>query len=58
MDLIFGFLPLEMKSWIDHILAKDSMYVFDASEAFATHFILFQTDHWHHGCSRTFLGGC
>jgi hypothetical protein len=57
MDLIFGFLPLEMKSWIDHILTKDSMYVFDASDAIATHFILLQTDHWHHGCSRTFLGG-
>ncbi|KAH9982337.1 exocyst complex component Sec3-domain-containing protein [Lactifluus volemus] len=55
MDLIFGFLPLEMKSWIDHILTKDSMYVFDASDAIATHFILLQTDHWHHGCSRTFL---
>jgi exocyst complex component 1 len=40
MDLIFGFLPLEMKSWIDQILAKDSMYVFDASEVFDTHFIL------------------
>jgi exocyst complex component 1 len=28
MDLIFGFLPLEMKSWIDNALAKDSMYVY------------------------------
>lgn len=28
MDLIFGFLPLEVKSWIDHALAKDGMYVF------------------------------
>lgn len=28
MDLIFGFLPLEMKSWIDQALAKDSMSVF------------------------------
>jgi len=28
MDLIFGFLPLEVKSWIDNALAKDSMYVF------------------------------
>lgn len=28
MDLIFGFLPLEVKSWIDQALAKDSMYVF------------------------------
>ena len=26
MDLIFGFLPLEVKSWIDNALAKDSMY--------------------------------
>lgn len=42
MDLIFGFLPLEMKSWIDHILAKDSMYVFDASESFATHLFCFR----------------
>ena len=31
MDLIFGFLPLEMKSWIDNALAKDSMYVSIAS---------------------------
>lgn len=28
MDLIFGFLPLEMKTWIDNALAKDTMYVF------------------------------
>jgi len=28
MDLIFGFLPLEMKSWIDRVIAKDSMFVF------------------------------
>lgn len=28
MDLIFGFLPLEVKSWIDNALTKDSMYVF------------------------------
>ena len=28
MDLIFGFLPLEVKSWIDQALTKDSMYVF------------------------------
>ena len=28
MDLIFGFLPLEVKSWIDHALTKDSMYAF------------------------------
>lgn len=28
MDLIFGFLPLEVKSWIDNTLAKDSMYAF------------------------------
>jgi exocyst complex component 1 len=26
MDLIFGFLPLEVKSWIDNALAKDGMY--------------------------------
>jgi exocyst complex component 1 len=49
MDLIFGFLPLEMKSWIDHALAKDSMYVVDFSEPFPTCLILFQTDHWHYG---------
>jgi len=30
LDLIFGFLPLEVKSWIDGALAKDSMYVFVA----------------------------
>jgi hypothetical protein len=28
MDLIFGFLPLEVKSWIDNALAKDSTYGF------------------------------
>jgi exocyst complex component 1 len=28
MDLIFGFLPLEMKSWIDNAVAKDSVYVY------------------------------
>jgi hypothetical protein len=27
MDLIFGFLPIEMKSWIDHAIAKDTMCV-------------------------------
>ena len=27
MDLIFGYLPLEMKSWIDNALVKDSMYI-------------------------------
>lgn len=25
MDLIFGFLPAELKSWLDNILAKDGM---------------------------------
>ena len=27
MDLIFGFLPAELKSWLDAALVKDSMYV-------------------------------
>ncbi|KAF8273874.1 exocyst complex component Sec3-domain-containing protein [Lactarius quietus] len=27
MDLIFGFLPLEMKSWIDNALVKDSIQI-------------------------------
>ncbi|KAI9513060.1 exocyst complex component sec3 subunit [Russula earlei] len=27
MDLIFGFLPLEMKSWIDKALAKDNIQI-------------------------------
>lgn len=27
MDLIFGFLPLEMKSWIDNALTKDSIQI-------------------------------
>jgi hypothetical protein len=27
MDLIFGYLPLEMKSWIDNALVKDNMYI-------------------------------
>jgi hypothetical protein len=31
MDLIFGFLPLEMKSWIDNVLAKDGVYVYVSS---------------------------
>ena len=26
MDLIFGFLPLELKAWIDAALAKDNLY--------------------------------
>ncbi len=26
MDLIFGFLPLELKSWLDAALAKDHLY--------------------------------
>lgn len=25
MDLIFGFLPAELKTWLDNALAKDSM---------------------------------
>jgi hypothetical protein len=35
MDLIFGFLPLEMKSWIDNALTKDSMYASIASPCIA-----------------------
>jgi hypothetical protein len=31
MDLIFGFLPLEVKSWIDNAIAKDSVYAFISS---------------------------
>ncbi|GLB35990.1 putative exocyst complex component SEC3 N-terminal PIP2 binding PH [Lyophyllum shimeji] len=27
MDLIFGFLPAELKAWLDHALAKDSMEI-------------------------------
>ena len=27
MDLIFGFLPLELKAWLDAALAKDHLYV-------------------------------
>ncbi|KAI0305016.1 exocyst complex component Sec3-domain-containing protein [Russula brevipes] len=27
MDLIFGFLPLEMKAWIDHAMAKDTIQI-------------------------------
>lgn len=27
MDLIFGFLPTELKAWLDNALAKDSMLV-------------------------------
>ena len=29
MDLIFGFLPAELKSWLDAALAKDHLYVVD-----------------------------
>lgn len=31
MDLIFGFLPLELKSWIDGALAKDNLYTVSLS---------------------------
>jgi hypothetical protein len=27
MDLIFGFLPAELKQWIDSAIAKDALYV-------------------------------
>lgn len=27
MDLIFGFLPAELKQWIDSAIAKDTLYV-------------------------------
>ena len=26
MDLIFGFLPAELKSWFDNVLAKETVY--------------------------------
>ena len=29
LDLIFGFLPMELKGWLDAALAKDSTYVFE-----------------------------
>lgn len=44
MDLIFGFLPLEMKTWIDNALVKDSMYVFSHSSC-AIRSTTVQTDH-------------
>jgi hypothetical protein len=28
MDLIFGFLPAELKAWVDDALAKEKMYVY------------------------------
>lgn len=31
LDLIFGFLPAEMKGWLDAALAKDRMQVFAIS---------------------------
>jgi hypothetical protein len=55
MDLIFGFLPLEVKSWIDNALAKDSMYGFVLSALHARLSVL-QTDHWHSRYTRTFFG--
>lgn len=32
MDLIFGFLPLELKAWIDGALAKDNLFVYILSD--------------------------
>jgi hypothetical protein len=56
MDLIFGFLPLETKSWIDNALAKDSMCVYVSSALVSlTQALVLQTDYWHSGYSRTFL---
>jgi len=28
MDLMFGFLPTELKTWLDSALAKDKMYAY------------------------------
>lgn len=56
MDLIFGFLPLEMKTWIDNALAKDSMYVSVSLISFATRLTALQTDHWRTSYSRTVPG--
>ena len=57
MDLIFGFLPLEMKSWIDNALVKDSVYVLCFVHlGLLNQALALQTDHWHFGYSRTFLG--
>lgn len=57
MDLIFGFLPLEVKSWIDNALAKDSMCVlFDLP--WHTRLSVLQTDHRHSRYSRTIPGRC
>ena len=33
MDLIFGFLPAELKSWLDSALGKDHLYVLSAHHA-------------------------
>lgn len=55
MDLIFGFLPLEMKTWIDNALVKDSMYVFSHS-SYAIRSTTVQTDHRRPSYSRTLLG--
>lgn len=46
MDLIFGFLPLEVKSWIDNALTKDSMYGF----------VLFASAHSIKVCYRQIIG--
>lgn len=37
MDLIFGFLPAEMKTWLDSALEKDNMYATCTGNIFVSH---------------------
>ena len=55
MDLIFGFLPLEVKSWIDQALTKDGMYAFVFYPHCNMQSSMLQTDNWDNGYSRTLL---
>jgi len=38
MDLIFGFLPAELKQWIDSAIAKDTLYAVDFLMRDVNHF--------------------
>jgi exocyst complex component 1 len=46
LDLIFGFLPTELKAWLDGALAKDSMYVFRMGSEQCLLIISRKANHW------------
>jgi hypothetical protein len=48
MDLIFGFLPAEMKEWIDNALSKDPMYTAILSMPIHFHLTNSKAGFWHH----------